>query len=240
MNPTTRHIGILIPASNTTIELEYNRVLPKDYQIHVGRLLMRTVDRAGWLTQDAEIDHQARLLGTAPIELIVLAQTTASFYADGYDDTVTARLQAASGVPALAAGQIVGRAVRALGARRVALFGPYGGETAALTRGYFEARHGLTVIAAESFANLPNREISSLGLEEATAAMARADHQDIEALVIVGGNFATMGAIAAWERRFNKPIVTTNQATMWAIFRALDPTARLPGYGRLLDELPTG
>ena len=97
MNPTTRHIGILIPASNTTIELEYNRVLPKDYQIHVGRLLMRTVDRAGWLTQDAEIDHQARLLGTAPIELIVLAQTTASFYAADYDDTVTARMQAASG-----------------------------------------------------------------------------------------------------------------------------------------------
>jgi len=240
MNPTIRHIGMLIPASNTTIELEYNRVLPKDYQVHVGRLLMRTVDRAGWLTQDEDIDHQARLLGTAPIELIVLAQTTASFFAPGYDDTVTARLQAASGVPSMAAGQIVGRAVRALDARRVALFAPYGGEAAALSRRYFEDRHGLTVVAAESFANLPNREISSLGIDEATAAMARADQEDVDALVIVGGNFAAMGAIAAWERRFNKPIVTTNQATMWAIFRALDPTARLPGYGRLLDELPAG
>ena len=240
MNPSIRHVGMLIPASNTTIELEYNRVLPKHYQVHVGRLLMRTVDRAGWQTQDSEIDHQARLLGTAPIELIVLAQSTASFYAAGYDDTVTARMQAASGVPALAAGQIVGRAVRALGARRVVLVAPYGGETAALSRPYFEDRHGLTVVAAESFANLPNREISSLGIGAAAAALARADREDIDALVIVGGNFAAMGAIAEWERRFNKPIVTTNQATMWAIFRALDPTARLPGYGRLLDELPAG
>jgi maleate cis-trans isomerase len=240
MNPTIRHVGLLIPASNTTIEVEYNRVLPKHYQVHVGRLLMRTVDRAGWQTQDAEIDHQARLLGTAPIELIVLAQSTASFYATGYDETVTARMQAASGVPALAAGQVVGQAVRALGARRVALFGPYGGETAALSRAYFEDRHGLTVVAAESFANLPNREISSLGIDDASAAMARADQPDIDALVIVGGNFAAMGAIATWERRFNKPIVTSNQATMWAIFRALDPTARLPGYGRLLEDLPGG
>ncbi|MEJ0071777.1 MAG: hypothetical protein WDO24_27075 [Pseudomonadota bacterium] len=97
----TRHIGLLIPASNTTIELEYNRILPKAYQIHAGRLLMRTVDRAGWQTQDADIDYQARLLGTAPIELIVLAQTTASFFAADYDDAVTARMQAAAGVPAL-------------------------------------------------------------------------------------------------------------------------------------------
>ncbi|MEJ0071776.1 MAG: hypothetical protein WDO24_27070 [Pseudomonadota bacterium] len=120
------------------------------------------------------------------------------------------------------------------------MFGPYGGEVAALTRGYFEDRHGLAVVAMESFANLPNREISSLSLDAATAAMAHADQTDIDALVVVGGNFAAMGAIADWERRFNKPVVTTNQATIWAIFRALDPTARLPGYGRLLDTLPEG
>jgi maleate cis-trans isomerase len=235
-----RHIGLLIPASNTTIEVEYNRVLPKAYQIHIGRLLMKTVDRAGWQTQDADIDYQAQLLGTAPIELIVLAQTTASFFAADYDDTVTARLQAASGVPALTAGQIVARAVHALGARRIAMFGPVGYDVTTLGRRYFEDKHGLDVVAAESFAAVSNRAISELGVETATAAIARADRADIDALLVVGGNFPTMGAIADWERRFGKPVVTTNQATIWAILRTLDPAARLPGYGRLLDLLPSG
>jgi maleate cis-trans isomerase len=236
----TRHVGLLIPSTNTTIEVEYNRVLPKDFQIHVGRLLMQTVDEAGWRTQDAEIDHQARLLGTAPIELIVLAQSTASFYAADYDETVTARMHAAAGVPALAAGHVVGRAIRALGVRRVAVFGPIGYDVTARGKRYFEERHGLTVLIAESFAAVPNRAISSLGIDMATETIARTDRADVEALVVVGGNFASMTAIADWERRFNKPVVTTNQATMWAIFRTLDPAARMPGYGRLLEALPTG
>jgi len=32
--------------------------------------------------------------------------------------------------------------------------------------------------------------------------------------------------------------VTTNQASIWAMLRAFDSTDRLPGFGRLLAEVP--
>ncbi len=37
----TRHIGILIPSTNTPVEAEC-RLLPPTYQAHIGRLLTST------------------------------------------------------------------------------------------------------------------------------------------------------------------------------------------------------
>ena len=33
------HFGVLIPSTNTTVEIEYSRLLPPTLQAHVGRLL---------------------------------------------------------------------------------------------------------------------------------------------------------------------------------------------------------
>jgi len=47
-----------------------------------------------------------------------------------------------------------------------------------------------------------------------------------------------MPSIEAWEREFGKPVVTTNQASFWAVLRAFGGADRVPGFGRLLAELP--
>jgi len=56
--------------------------------------------------------------------------------------------------------------------------------------------------------------------------------------VVPGGNFPTMSSVAAWEREFGKPVVTTNQASLWAMLRAFESAERLPAFGRLLAEVP--
>src|SRR5229473_6031497 len=123
----TRHFGVLIPATNTTVEIE-SRLLPANYQAHVGRLMTSTPGRTFSPSRDEDIDYQSRLLGTAKVELVILAQTSASLHADDYDDIVTKRMSAGAGVPAVTSAQAVGRAVRALGARRIAVVSPYSDE----------------------------------------------------------------------------------------------------------------
>ena len=49
-----------------------------------------------------------------------------------------------------------------------------------------------------------------------------------------------MTSIAAWEREFGKPVVTTNQASFWAMLRTLGAGDRVPTFGRLLAEVPPG
>ena len=40
--------------------------------------------------------------------------------------------------------------------------------------------------------------------------------------------------VAAWEREFGKPVITTNQAALWAMLRVMGVSDPCPGLGRLL------
>jgi maleate isomerase len=232
----TRHFGVLIPSTNTTAETELAR-LPSDYQAHFARLLSSTPGQPFAPSRDDDIDYQSRLLGTAKVEMVVLIQTSASLFADDYDETTMRRMSLASGAPAITSAQAVGRALRALSVRRIALVSPYSEEVNARARRYFTAKHGLEIAALAGFAATDSYAIGQLGPENAHAAFARINRPEVDAFVVPGGNFSTMASIAGWEREFNKPVVTTNQASVWAVARQLGG-ARIPGWGRLLEQMP--
>lgn len=232
-----RRAGALIPCTNAMIEIEFNRVLPKRYQVHVGRLQMGPINEQGWRMQDADIDYQARLLGTVQVRFVVLAQTNASFFAPGYDEAVTRRIERASGAPAATSGQLTGRAAKALGARRIAFISPYSDALNDLGRRYYETAHGLRVVAVQTFGQPATSDaVNAIKPEAATAALQRADSPEVEAFIIAGGALATLHLIEDWERQLGKPVVTTNQVAIWAILGALGGQEALPGYGRLLAE----
>jgi arylmalonate decarboxylase len=231
----TRHFGVLIPSTNTTVETEC-RLLPPTYQAHVGRLM----SNGGSFSpgRDEDVDYQSRLLGTAKVEMLILAQTSASLFAEDYDDVVTRRMSAGAGVPAITSAQAVGRAVRALGARRVAIVSPYSEAVNQRAGRYFATKHGLDTIALEGFGATDAYAIGTLGPQNARDAFVRIDRPEIEVFIVPGGNFPTMASIVSWEREFKKPVVTTNQASFWAMLRAFNSAERLPAFGRLLAEVP--
>ena len=234
----THHFGVLIPSTNTTVETELAR-LPAGYQAHFARLMTSTPGRPFGPSRDEDIDYQAKLLGTAKVEMVILIQTSASLFADHYDETTIRRMSAAAGVPAITSAQSVGRALRALGARRIGLVSPYSEEVNALARRYFSDKHGLEIAVLEGFAATDSYAIGKLGPENARDAFARVDRPEIEAFMVPGANFPTMASVAAWEREFGKPVVTSTQAAVWAMARQLGGD-RIPGYGRLLDLMPAG
>src|SRR6267143_1095765 len=199
----TRHFGVLIPSTNTTVETEC-RLLPPTYQAHVGRLM----------------------------------SNGGSFSPGRDEDVVTRRMSAGACVPAITSAQAVGRAVRALGARRVAIVSPYSEAVNQRAGRYFATKHGLDTIALEGFGATDAYAIGKLGPQNARDAFARIDRPEIEVFVVPGGTFPTMLSIASWEREFEKPVVTTNQASFWAMLRAFNSAEPLPAFGRLLAELP--
>src|SRR5215471_6505039 len=162
----TRHFGVLIPSTNTTGEIEC-RLLPAAYQAHVGRLMTSTPGRTFSPSRDEDIEYQARLLGTAKVELVILAQTSASLFADDYDEVVTRRMSIGAGVPAVTSAQAVGRAVCALGASRIAIVSPYSDAVNQRAARYFKSRHGLGTVALEGFGATDSYAIGQLGPENA-------------------------------------------------------------------------
>ena len=232
-----RHCGVLIPSTNTTVEIEYNRLLPPTLQVHVGRL-GKGVDTPFSPSRPEDISYQARMLGTAKVEVVCLAQTSASLFDDDYDATTTQQMTAGAGVPSLTSAQAIGHAVRALGARRIALVSPYSQDVLSRAQQYFERQYGVEVVAMEGFGATDSYAISTISADYATDAFTRIDRPEIEALVVPGGNFPTMRFIAAWEQQFQKPVVTTNQAALWAMMGMMKMATPLPGLGRLLAQMP--
>ena len=233
-----RHFGILVPSTNTVCEMEFGRVAP-ELQVHTARL---GKDGATPFSPslDADVAYQSKLLGDARVEVIALAQTSASLFADDYDAVTLKRMTEASRVPALTSAQAIGRALRALGAARIALATPYWPEVIARAKRYYETNYGLTVVAAESLGAADSYAIGKMDAGMAEAAFSRIDRPDVDALVVPGGNFPTLDRIAVWEQQFGKPVITTNQAALWAILRAMEISTPLPGWGQLLARLPAG
>ena len=231
--------GVLVPSTNTTVETEFGRLLPATLQVHVARIPLlssgaETTPRGG----DADVDNQARLLGDAGVKVVALAQTAASLSADDYDDRITKRMSHAAGVPAITSARAIGLAVRAFGMRRVALVAPFPVATIDRLGRHYASKYGLEVVASESFSGTDSVVYPTLGPGLARDAIIRSNRPDVEIFVVPGGNFPTMVFIQDWERATGKPVITTNQATLWIMLQIMRADERLPDLGRLLEDMP--
>lgn len=228
------HFGVLVPSTNTIVEIEYGRLLPPALQVHVARIPL--------LSRGAEIPidvgYQAGLLGSAKVEVVALAQTGASLTGDDYDERITKRMSEAAGVPAVTSARAIGLAVRALGARRIALVSPYPTPVLEQAKRHYTDKYGLEVVAFESFSGAESIIYPTLGPDEARDAIVRTDRPEIEVFVVPADNLPTMSFIPRWERAVGKPVISTNQAALWAMIQIMRVDEKLPGMGRLLEEMP--
>ena len=189
---------------------------------------------------DADVAYQAKMLGAARVEVMALIQTSASLFADDYDAVTVKRMTEASGIPSLTSAQALGRALQALGAKRIAFATPYSEEAIARAKRYYETKYGVTVVASRSLGATDSYAIGKMDASMVDAAFGEIDRPDIDALVVPGGNFPTMDRISGWEEKFGKPVLTTNQVTLWGILQAMKITATMKGKGRLLATMPAG
>ena len=215
------------------------RLLPPTYQAHIGRPMTSRPGQTFASPRDEDLDYQSKLLGTAKVELVILAQTSASVFVDDYDEVVTRRMSEAPRRRRLPRRkQLVARCEP--WARGISGWSRPIRKRQPARADLFARNHGLETVALEGFGATDSYAIGNLGPENARDAFRRIDRPEIEVLVVPGGNFPTMASIAAWEREFKKPVVTTNQASFWAMLTMLKTGDKVPGYGRLLEEAPAG
>jgi maleate isomerase len=232
----TRHFGALVPSTNTTVEIEYNRLLPDTLQLHAARL-GKPAGIPFAPSLDEDVAYQSKMLGNAKVETLCLTQTSASLFEEGYDARIKKLMEDGAGAPAVTSAEAIGDACQALGATKVGIVTPYSEDVVNRAQRYYEANFGLTVVAKEAFGATDAYAIGRIDANAATDAFARIDRPEIEALILPGGAFQTMRHIAAWEERFGKPVISTNQAALWAMLRIMKVNDRLTGLGRLLGML---
>ena len=236
-----KRIGVMVPSTNTTCEADFNMVVPRGVTVHGQRLWM-TNDASGdaaYQRMNGEIETGARYLATARVDVIAYGCTTGSFYrGPGWDREMLALIEREAGVPAVATTPSVVTALRAFGARRISVATPYPDWNNERLRAYLEA-HGFEVLNVDgepTAAASGNQGINDQSPESVVAFAARACRPEADALLCSCTAWRSVEAVDALERRTGKPVVTSNQATIWTALGAIGVTQPVGGFGRLFER----
>jgi maleate isomerase len=226
-------LGVLVPSSNTTVEIELRDTLPRAISLHVGRLPLTRIAADSIVEILRPLDEESRKLASADVDLILLGATAPSFFNGlGYDREVSARIEAATGKPATTTSTALLEALRALGATRIALGAAYDDEVNAVAASFLEA-NGFEVVSRLGLGYVDNLQVGRLGIDSALGVGRRVDSPDADAIVLACTNWVSMPAIAPLEAELGKPVISTTQASLWACLRRLGWTRPLDGAGML-------
>ncbi|WP_243670113.1 hypothetical protein [Vulcanisaeta sp. JCM 16161] len=120
-------------------------------------------------------------------------------------------------------------ALKRLGANRVLVVTPYIDELNVKEREFLEA-HGFKVVDIRGLGIVDNTVIGSLDPRTAYEAAIKAYNQfssDFDALFISCTNWRTFEVIGVIERQINKPVISSNSATLWSILKELGIRVKL-------------
>ena len=144
------------------------------------------------------------------------------------------------GIPVVTPAKAVRVACRALRVKRIAVVTPYNLATSTTMAGYF-IRHGIEIVGLQYLGLDDDRQMARIAGQTIIEAALAADSPDAEALFFSCTALPALPVIAEIERMAGKPVITSNQASGWAMARLGGLESDRPrGYGSLLDvELTT-
>ena len=230
-------IGLLVPSSNTTVEPEFYRALPRSVTLHTARLYLTRIAPESILKMVEDMEAQAKLLASADVDVIVLGATAPSFLKGlGSDRELIGKIEAATGKKATTTSTALVQAIGHFGPKRVVLGSAYDEQVNGIAKAFLEAS-GFEVVGVEGLALVDNLIVGRLSADTAYDLAMKVDRPEAEAIVLSCTNWQTLEAIERIEVKTGKPVITTTQATIWAALRAIGHTQPITGYGRLLREL---
>ena len=232
---TTLRIGLLLPSSNTTMEPDFYGMAPVGVTVHSARMMLKSVKVEGLEEMVGEGLRAGALLASAKVDVLIYGCTSGSLIRGvEWERELVSSIEAETGVPTVSTAGAVVEALRVLELRRVGVATPYTDDINSLERRFLEAQgfevesiHGLGLVDNHEIAAVPTGSI--FGLAEEAAAGS-------DGVFVSCTNLPAASLVHELEARLRRPVVTSNQASMWAGLRVLE-LGGVEGYGRLLEGL---
>jgi maleate cis-trans isomerase len=230
-----RRIGLLVPSSSSVQEQDFRRVLPEDITLHVARMRLSNVAADSTLRIVQEIEVESQKLADVDVDVIIFPATApSSRNGIGYDQELIKRISAASGKPATTASTALLEALRVLAIKRISLGAPWSAPVNETVAAFIEA-NGVEVLAQETLGLVRNLEIGLLDPQTALDVGRCVNRSEADAVILACGNWSTFSIIDQLERDLRKPVLTTNQVSLWHALKMMNERP-LSGLGVLLRE----
>ncbi|MBI4182400.1 MAG: aspartate/glutamate racemase family protein [Proteobacteria bacterium] len=241
-----KRVGVLLPPNDVTLEYEFFRFAPPGVTTHFHRLRRSSsvLTAESLLEMVDSLEERAKEITHVHPDVIVYGCTSGSLLGgpDRHRE-LGERIRACTGIPGLTTASAVIEALAALAARRVFVATPY---PEAINRSLvaFLAHHGHETVGLTSFLFEHGDRTGYVESAE-TAALVRASREAIrgaDAVFVSCTNLRAMDQVEALEGELGLPVVTSNQATLWAALRTIGVETAAIRAGRLfrLDRRPAG
>ncbi|PZG94461.1 decarboxylase [Streptomyces sp. NTH33] len=171
-------------------------------------------------------------------EAVVWACTGGSFVRgwQGAHEQVR-ELARAAGMPASSTSFGFVHAAAEIGVRRVALAAAYPEDVTGLFADFLRAGR-IEVAAARSVGIVTAAEVAAWGEAEVLALAREADVPQAEAVLLPDTALHTVSHITALEKDLGKPVLTSNQVSVWEALRLADRRVNAPELGTLFTREP--
>ena len=222
MSARPQRVGLMIPSSNTMMEVDFARDLPYGTALHTARMFLEETTAAAEIRMLDEFAlPAARDVGTARPDVVVFGCTSAgALRGNDYDTELCARISEITGAPTVSTIGAVRAAIAESVAASVGVITPYVDELNEKIKASIEA-DGTRVAAIAGLGITENFAIAEVGLDDIVAFAERALGQ-LAAQASIGlvfascTNFGATAARPAIAGRLGLPVVTSNQAVLAA------------------------
>ena len=230
-------VGVLVPYANTNLEPDLHRFKVKNLNYYITRI-------AGYEINKIPDEEQMKQMGesdlTEALKLIngilpnaILYGCTSANLSQGLKFThdLEKLISKTCGCVAISASGALILAIKALNIKNIALASPYVKKINDLAIKYF-LEAGLEVVSlSDTGKKLTNYEQGNLSPEKIIKLACEADSKNCEAIVLPCTDIKAVEVINIIEDKIGKPVITSNQAMIFALLKSLNlkPDNSFPG-----------
>jgi len=240
-------LGVIIPSVDVVTEPEFSKMTPEGVTCHYQRFSFRG-GRAGLAPGEVVepsavieelkgvgelVPEAAEMISHIKPSSVAMCCTGGSFvHGCGHDKVLIQRMKDRNGgLPTTTASTAAVDALNKLGVRKVSLATPYPEELARIQEKFVEDS-GIKVLHT-TWISKRDTVASEISYETVYKLAEESNEPESEAIFISCVNLHTIELIDKIEADMKKPVITSNQATMWRLLRLANISDEVKGYGQL-------
>ena len=230
-------IGLIVPSINTTMEPELYELAPEGVAIYATRVVSsRSQPIERLLDYESSLESASDALA-AICDVIIYGCTTGSLVKGlGYDQKIIQRIEKRSRLPASTTSTAVVEALREMNMTKLAVATPYLQELDVLVKKFLED-HGFEVVNLKSLGQISGLKGIGANVPEVSYRLAReVCDKRADGVFISCTNLRTIEVISKLEQDIGKPVISSNQASMWKALKLIGVREPIKGYGLLLGD----
>lgn len=226
-------IGLITPSPGSSTEAEFNRYRPEGVAVLTTRIPLFGISREALDKMNTYVEEAASLLATAEADVIVFACTAGSLLkGPGWDRQIVEKLSRLTGKKITTTSTGVLEALAALSVKKVAVATPYAAEVNEAEKTFLDGS-GFEVTSIIGPLLSDPKLVPQIHPGEMYRLARKANTDKADAVFISCTGLHVLEIIDMLEKDLGKPVIASNQVSLWSALNKLDIHEKIQGLGRL-------